>query len=101
MQIAQGTEPVYLHEPVKDIERVHFYYVYHGENEIFNQIMMANLYFNSASHVLPFVSNFLRDNVPHSTENKLGKTVQHHTLRPHILPEQTAKLLLDLSANFL
>ena len=99
-RIAQGTEPVYLHEPVKDMERVHFYYVYHGENEIFNQIMMADLYFNSASHVLPFVSNFLRYHVPHSTENKLGKTVQHHTLRPHILPERDGKIVVGFISKF-
>ena len=88
-RIIDGTNPVYLDEPVKDIERVHFYYLYHGKNEIFNQIMMCNLYFNSAKHVLPFVSNYLSYK-PYS-----------HTLEALNLPHSDGKIVVGFVSKFL
>ena len=55
-----GHRPLYLEEPVKDIERVHFYNVYHGENERATQSLMARLYLESGKHVLQYVAPSLR-----------------------------------------
>ena len=38
-------------EPVKDVERLHFYLLYHGLNEYANQVMMARLYLSSVPHL--------------------------------------------------
>ncbi len=100
-RIAEDVDSVYVDEPVKDIERVHFYFVYHGMNEIFHQIMMCNLYFNSAKHVLPFVSNYLSYDPLHLKQRKLGGGVPPHTLMPQLLPNRQGKIVVGFVSKFL
>ena len=50
----QNRSALVIAEPVKGVERLHFYNVYHGLDELPNQALMANLYLSS-SPVLRFV----------------------------------------------
>ena len=43
---------LHISEPIKDIERLHFYLLYHGLNEYENQVMMARLYLSSSPHLV-------------------------------------------------
>ena len=57
-----------IDEPVKDIERLHFYLVYHGFNEYQNQVIMARLYLSSSPH-LRWVSPWLVQSVQNENED--------------------------------
>ena len=81
-------EPLFvIKEPVKDIERLHFYMVYHGYNEYQNQIMMAKLYLSSTPHlqwISPWLSTAYDDDKEEATTtaNNRNKRTRHHTSTP-------------------
>ena len=61
MSLMRENPPPVLRDPVKDVERVHFYFVYHGENELENQRMMANFYLSTGNDgMLRYVTPKLR-----------------------------------------
>ena len=76
IQILQRmTNPKFqINEPVKDIERLHFYLVYHGFNEYANQVMMARLYLSSVSHL-----RWLSPLLPASIFHKHSSALKHHS----------------------
>ena len=73
-QLMKMTPKLIIDEPVKDVERLHFYLVYHGYNEYKNQVMMANLYLSSTPH-LKWISPWLKNvNNNNNNNNRPGQT---------------------------